>query len=143
MLCFTVFLWLWHNALKKYLTKAKINFTGILNSSSLLLLFYSVLRYCSTYNLKIYFLVLQVKYHKSYKFENLKIYLTWQLYILLRYWHTFWNNILSDFEKKIVTNRGNLPIFHEAENLFDIFTCYVRTSMAVVPPQYIKIRWKL
>ena len=39
-------------------------------------------------------------------------------------------NILSGFEKKFSTSRGNLPIFHEAENLFDIFTCYVRTSMA-------------
>ena len=71
MLCFTVFLWLWLNALKKYLAVAKINLMTIPNSSSLLLLFYSVLTYCSTYNLKIYFLVLQVKYHKSYKFENL------------------------------------------------------------------------
>ena len=55
MLCFTVFLWLWLNALKKYLAKANINLTRILNLSSLLLLFYSVLTYCSTYNLKIYF----------------------------------------------------------------------------------------
>ena len=61
LLSFTVFVWLWLNALKK----------RILNCSSLLLLFYSVLRYCNTSNLKIYFLVLQVKCHKSYKFENL------------------------------------------------------------------------
>ena len=52
-------------------------------------------------------------------------------------------NILSDFEKKFAANRGNLPIFQEAENLFDIFTCYVRTSMALVPSQYIKICWEL
>ena len=52
-------------------------------------------------------------------------------------------NILSDSEKTFAANRGNLPIFHEAENLFGIFTCYVRTSMAVVPSQYIKICWKL
>ena len=50
---------------------------------------------------------------------------------------------LSDLEKKIKANGGNLPIFHEAENLFDIFTCYVRTSMALVPSQYTKICWKL
>ena len=52
-------------------------------------------------------------------------------------------NVLSDFEKKFAANRGNLPVFHEAENLFDIFTCYVRTSMALVPSQYTKICWKL
>ena len=53
-------------------------------------------------------------------------------------------NILSNFEKKFAANRGNLPIFHEAENLtFDIFTCYVRTSMALVPSQCIKICWTL
>ena len=52
-------------------------------------------------------------------------------------------NILSGFEKKFAASRGNLPIFHEAENLFDIFTCYVRTSMALVPSQYIKICWEL
>ena len=52
-------------------------------------------------------------------------------------------NILPVFEKKLADNRGNLPIFHESENLFDIFTCYVRTSMALVPSQYIKICWKL
>ena len=43
----------------------------MLNYSYLLLLFYSVLRYYNIYNLKIYFLVLQVKYDVSYKFENL------------------------------------------------------------------------
>ena len=52
-------------------------------------------------------------------------------------------SILSDFEKKFAANRGNVPIFHEAENLFDIFTCYIRTSTALVPSQYIKICWKL
>ena len=45
-------------------------------------------------------------------------------------------NFLSDLEKIFAANRGNLPIFHEAENLFDIFTCYFRTSMALVPSQY-------
>ena len=55
----------------------------------------------------------------------------------------FSKNILSNFEKKCAADRGNLPIFHEAENLFDIFTCYVRTSMALLPSQYIKICWKL
>ena len=52
-------------------------------------------------------------------------------------------NILSDFEKKFAANREHLPIFHEPENLFDIFTCYSRTSMALVPSQYIKIFWKV
>ena len=52
-------------------------------------------------------------------------------------------NILSDFDKIFAANRGNLPIFNEAENLFDIFPCYVKTSMAVAPSQYIKICWKL
>ena len=32
---------------------------------------------------------------------------------------------------------------HEAENLFDIFTSYAKTSMALVPSQYIKIWWKV
>ena len=45
---------------------------------------------------------------------------------------------LSDLEKKIKANGGNVPIFHEAGNLFDIFTCYVRTSMTRVPSQYKK-----
>ena len=39
-------------------------------------------------------------------------------------------HFLSDFEKTFVANRGNLPIFYEAE--FDIFTCYVRTSMTLL-----------
>ena len=52
-------------------------------------------------------------------------------------------NFLSDFDKKFVVNRGNVPIFHEAGNLLDTFTCYVRTSMALVPSQYIKMCWKL
>ena len=52
-------------------------------------------------------------------------------------------NFLSDFDKKFAANRGNLPIFHEAGNLFDIFTCYVRTSMALVPSEYIKMCLKL
>ena len=47
-------------------------------------------------------------------------------------------NILSDLEKQFVAIRGNLHIFHEAENLFDIFTCYVWTSMVLVPSQYKK-----
>ena len=52
-------------------------------------------------------------------------------------------NILPHFEKKFAANRANLPIFHEAENLFDIFTSYARTSMALIPSQYIKIWWKV
>ena len=47
-------------------------------------------------------------------------------------------NILSDLEKKFVAIRGNLHILHETENLFDIFTCYVWSSMAPVPSQYKK-----
>ena len=121
-------IWLWLNAFKKYLAAAKFNLTRRLNYSSLLILFYSVLRYCSTYNLKIYFLVLQVKHHTSYKFENLLIYLTWPfstfatiLHInnVLAYFfkqHSIYpencsKNFLSDFGKTFAPNRGNLPSF--------------------------------
>ena len=52
-------------------------------------------------------------------------------------------NFLFDFDKKFVSNRGNLPIFHEAGNLLGTFTCSVRTSMALVPSQHIKMCWKL
>ena len=38
---------------------------------------------------------------------------------------------------------GIYLVFHEAENVFDIFTCYIRTSMALVPSQYMKLCWKL
>ena len=78
--------------------------------------------------MKIYFLVLQVKYHKSYKFENLYIYLTWQfsafattLHItnVLAYFlkqHSIYaencaNSFLSDFGEKIAANTENLDIF--------------------------------
>ena len=71
MLYFAAFLSIWLNALKKHLAAAQIYLKRILNCSSFLVLFYSVLRYCSTSNLKIYFLVAQVKNHKSYKFENI------------------------------------------------------------------------
>ena len=52
-------------------------------------------------------------------------------------------NFLSDFGKYLWLTEGICPFFHEAENFFDIFTCYVRTSMALVPSQYIKMCWKL
>ena len=114
--------------MNKYLAAAKINLTRILNCSTFLLLFYSVLRYCSTYNLKISCLVLQVRYDKSYKFQHLKIYLTWPfstfattlsitklLVYVLKQYSIYAENcskkFLSDFGKKLEANRGNLPIF--------------------------------
>ena len=46
-------------------------------------------------------------------------------------------------EKKLRLTEAIYPFFHEAENFFDIFPCYVRTSMALIPSQYIKMCWKL
>ena len=52
------------------------------------------------------------------------------------------SNFLSDFGKTFAANRI-YPFFPEAENLFDILTCYARTSMALVRSKYIKLCWKL
>ena len=133
MLCFTVFLWLWLKILKKYLAAAKINLMRMLNCRTLLLLFYSVLAYCSTYNLKIYILVL---------LNMATLHITKVLANFLKqhriYTENYSKNFFIWFRETFMANRGNLPIFHKAENLFDIFTCYVRTSMALVPSQYKK-----
>ena len=48
-------------------------------------------------------------------------------------------NFLSDFWKNLWLTEGIYLFFDEAENFFDIFTCYVKTSMALVPSQYIKM----
>ena len=73
--------------------------------------------------------------------------------MLLRYWHTFWRNtvymqkiVLISFYLilgKLLLTVGICPFFHDAEDFFDIFTCYVRTSIALFPSEYIKICWKL
>ena len=48
-------------------------------------------------------------------------------------------NFLSDFWKNLWLTEGIYLFFDAAENFFDIFTCYVKTSMALVPSQYIKM----
>ena len=42
------------------------------------------------------------------------------------------------FGKVLRLTKGVDPFLHETENFFEIFTCYVRTSIALVPSQYIR-----
>ena len=48
-------------------------------------------------------------------------------------------NVLSDFGKNPWVTEGIYPLFHKAENFFDIFKCYVRTTKVLVPSQCRKI----
>ena len=47
------------------------------------------------------------------------------------------------FGKVLRLTEGVDLFLYETENFFEIFTCYVSTSIALVPSQYIKICWKL
>ena len=45
--------------------------------------------------------------------------------------------------KYLRLTEGIYPFFHEAEDFFDVLACFFRTSMTLVPSQYIRMCWKL